>query len=153
MLTSISSKKRVTRHIVEKTNSFVCFLEEFTTWQFAFEINWPLALIFLRPEASIQNAYFDTSWKTMYQINEDLNLAFRWKTMTARTRARNQISSNLSYWIFQIWIPFNFWQTFWMRSKSIKEFFKTRLRLLKFAIYLWYNKRIPYGALIFSLWP
>ena len=24
-------------------NSFVCFLEEFMAWQFAFEINWPLA--------------------------------------------------------------------------------------------------------------
>ena len=25
-----------------KTNSFIRFLEEFTDWQFAFEINWPL---------------------------------------------------------------------------------------------------------------
>ena len=28
--------------ILVKTNSFVCFLEEFMAWQFAFEINWPL---------------------------------------------------------------------------------------------------------------
>ena len=28
------------------TNSFVCFLEEFIAWQFAFEINWPLAASF-----------------------------------------------------------------------------------------------------------
>ena len=28
--------------IVVKSNSFVCFLEEFTALQFAFEINWPL---------------------------------------------------------------------------------------------------------------
>ena len=30
------------RRILVKMNSFVRFLEEFTTWQFAFEINWPL---------------------------------------------------------------------------------------------------------------
>ena len=43
MLTSISSKKtnKNTLHS-SKTNSFVCFLEEFTAWQFAFEIYWPL---------------------------------------------------------------------------------------------------------------
>ena len=28
---------------VVKMNSFVHFLEEFTAWQFASEINWPLA--------------------------------------------------------------------------------------------------------------
>ena len=43
MVTSISSKKRTKiRRIVVKMNSFVCFLEEFTSWQFAFEINWHL---------------------------------------------------------------------------------------------------------------
>ena len=45
MLTSISSMKQTkTRHIVVNTNSFILFLGEFTAWQFAFEINWPLAL-------------------------------------------------------------------------------------------------------------
>ena len=29
--------------IVVRSNSFVRFLEEFTAWQFAFELNWPLA--------------------------------------------------------------------------------------------------------------
>ena len=43
LLTSVSSKKRTkTRRMVVKTNSFVQFLEEFTAWQFAFEINCPL---------------------------------------------------------------------------------------------------------------
>jgi hypothetical protein len=43
---SISSKKQTkTRRIVVKTNSLVHFLEEFTAWQFAFEINWPLAKV------------------------------------------------------------------------------------------------------------
>ena len=38
-----SSKKWMkTSCTVVKTNLFICFLEEFTTWQFAFEINWPL---------------------------------------------------------------------------------------------------------------
>ena len=38
-----SSKKQTkTRCILVKTNSFVRFLEESLTWQFAFEINWPL---------------------------------------------------------------------------------------------------------------
>ena len=46
MVSSISSKKWTkTRRIVVKTNSFVSFLEEFTAWQFAFEINWPLRRI------------------------------------------------------------------------------------------------------------
>ena len=31
-------------HQDRKTNSFVCFLGEVTTWQFCFEIYWPLAL-------------------------------------------------------------------------------------------------------------
>ena len=45
MVFSISSKKRTKTHlIVVKTNSFVRFLEEFTAWQFAFKINWPLVL-------------------------------------------------------------------------------------------------------------
>ena len=49
MVASISSKKRTkTRRIVVKTNSFVRFLEEFTAWQFAFEINWPLKNIYYR---------------------------------------------------------------------------------------------------------
>ena len=44
LVSSISSKKRTkTRRLVVNTNSFVHFLEEFTTWQFAFEINWALA--------------------------------------------------------------------------------------------------------------
>ena len=35
--------------MVVKSNSFVHFLEEFTVWQFAFEINWPLVYqIFLQ---------------------------------------------------------------------------------------------------------
>ena len=34
-----SSKKR---RILVKMNSFVCFLEESSAWQFVFEINWPL---------------------------------------------------------------------------------------------------------------
>ena len=39
----MESKKRTKTHrIVVKTNSFIRFLEEFTAWQFAFEINWPL---------------------------------------------------------------------------------------------------------------
>ena len=43
LVTSLSSKKRTkTRRIVVKTNWFVRFLEEFTAWQFAFEINWSL---------------------------------------------------------------------------------------------------------------
>ena len=43
MVSLISSKKLTkTRRKSVKTNSFVCFLEEFTAWQFAFEIYWPL---------------------------------------------------------------------------------------------------------------
>ena len=47
MVSSISSKKHTkSRHRVLKTNSFVRFLEEFTAWQFAFEIIWvPLAKV------------------------------------------------------------------------------------------------------------
>ena len=45
MVSSISSKKQTkTCRIVVKTNSFVRDLEEFTAWQFAFEINWPIVL-------------------------------------------------------------------------------------------------------------
>ena len=32
-------------HVFVKTNSFVCFLEEFTAWKFSFEINWTLSII------------------------------------------------------------------------------------------------------------
>ena len=42
MVSSISSKKWMKTRCIVKMNSFVCFLEEFTAWQFAFEINWPL---------------------------------------------------------------------------------------------------------------
>ena len=43
LLTLISSKKQTKKcHIVAKMNSIVRFLEEFSTCQFAFEINWPL---------------------------------------------------------------------------------------------------------------
>ena len=42
----LPNKWTKTRRILVKTNSFVCFLEEFTAWQFAFEINWPLVNIF-----------------------------------------------------------------------------------------------------------
>ena len=43
LVSSISSKKQTKKRcIVVKTNSFVRLLEEFTAWQFAFEINWPL---------------------------------------------------------------------------------------------------------------
>ena len=43
LVSSISSKKRMkTCRIVVKMNSFVWFLEEFTTWQFAFVMNRPL---------------------------------------------------------------------------------------------------------------
>ena len=34
-----------TRRKLVKTNSFVRFLEEFTAWQFAFKINWPLVIM------------------------------------------------------------------------------------------------------------
>ena len=37
-----SKKKTKTHHIVVKMNPFIGFLEEFTAWQFAVEINWPL---------------------------------------------------------------------------------------------------------------
>ena len=30
--------------IVVKSDSFVCFLEQFTAWQFAFEFYWPLGI-------------------------------------------------------------------------------------------------------------
>ena len=43
LVSSIYSKKRTkARCIVVKTNSFVHFFEEFTDWQFTFEINWLL---------------------------------------------------------------------------------------------------------------
>ena len=43
MVSSISFKKWTkTCRIVVKTNSFVRYLEEFTTWQFSFEIKWLL---------------------------------------------------------------------------------------------------------------
>ena len=46
LLTLISSKKRTkTRRIEVIPNSFVRFLEEFTAWQFAFKINWPLSTL------------------------------------------------------------------------------------------------------------
>ena len=35
-------KTNTTRRTLVKTNSFFHFLEEFTAWQFACEINWPL---------------------------------------------------------------------------------------------------------------
>ena len=35
-------QKTKTHRIVVKTNSFIHFLEEFTAWQFAFKIIWPL---------------------------------------------------------------------------------------------------------------
>ena len=38
-----STKRRKTRRILVKTNSFVRFLEESSAWQFAFEIKWHLA--------------------------------------------------------------------------------------------------------------
>ena len=42
-MSSVSSKKQTkTSRIVVKTNSFVHFFEEFTDWQFTFEINWLL---------------------------------------------------------------------------------------------------------------
>ena len=48
MESSISSKNWTkTCHILVRMNSFVRFLEEFTAWQFAFEINWPLAMYFI----------------------------------------------------------------------------------------------------------
>ena len=54
-----SSKKRTkTRRILVKTNSFIRFLEEFMAWQFAFEINWPLAchhFILGTTEVSLEN--------------------------------------------------------------------------------------------------
>ena len=37
-----------THCIPVKMNSFVRFLEEFTAWQFNFEINWPLAIAFFQ---------------------------------------------------------------------------------------------------------
>ena len=42
----ISSKKQTKTRPIEvvKTNPFVCFLEEFMSWQFAFEVIWPLRL-------------------------------------------------------------------------------------------------------------
>ena len=44
-VSSISSKIWTkTSRIVVKLNSFVRFLEEFTVWQFAFKINWPLVV-------------------------------------------------------------------------------------------------------------
>ena len=43
MVSSISSETQtIICGIVVKRNSFFVFLEEFTAWQFAFEINWPL---------------------------------------------------------------------------------------------------------------
>jgi hypothetical protein len=48
-------KWRKTRCIVVKTNSFVRFLEEFTPWQFAFEINWPL-------KSTANQAYLPRKW-------------------------------------------------------------------------------------------
>ena len=42
MVSSISSKKWMKTRCIVEMNSFLCFLEEFTAWQFAFEINWPL---------------------------------------------------------------------------------------------------------------
>ena len=56
-MSSISSKKQTeTRRIVVKTNSFVRFLEEFTAWQFAFKIIWPLGgFWFLK-----KNVYLET---------------------------------------------------------------------------------------------
>ena len=44
LVSSISSKNEQIHvaYVVVKTNSLVRFLEEFTAWQFAFEINWPL---------------------------------------------------------------------------------------------------------------
>ena len=38
--------KENTSHTI-KINAFVRFLEDFTAWQFAFEINWPLAMYFI----------------------------------------------------------------------------------------------------------
>ena len=48
-VSSISSKrqKKICR-IVVKMNSFVQFLEEFSTWQFGFKINWPLIITIIR---------------------------------------------------------------------------------------------------------
>ena len=77
-VSSISSEKRTKTHrIVVKTNSFVRFLEEFTAWQFAFEIIWPLCPnsqnenVVLRYWVSQSWCYFDAiqnvfQWKMLY---------------------------------------------------------------------------------------
>ena len=50
--------------IVVKKNSFVSFLEEFTAWQFAFKINWPL-VSGLDTFGCMWAIFFtDSKWKT-----------------------------------------------------------------------------------------
>ena len=78
LVSSISSEKRMNTHrivYVVKTNSFVHFLEEFTTWQFAFEINWPLSrkkdALFRWELRSIMHETVFTPWQ-MKDIDHDL---------------------------------------------------------------------------------
>ena len=40
----LPKKRKQVAYLLVETNLFVCFLEEFTAWQFAFEINQPLAM-------------------------------------------------------------------------------------------------------------
>ena len=54
-----------------KTNSFIRFLEEFTAWQFAFEINWPL-----EAENRILQEYEQNSKK---QLKSILDQTIHWE--------------------------------------------------------------------------
>ena len=80
LVSSISSKKRTkTRLIVVKTNSFVCFLEEFTAWQFAFKIIWPLGI--------------DEKWE---------NLNFEKSTLMTNTKVLHKFwASKNSNWVLK----------------------------------------------------
>ena len=64
----LPKNKQKTGRTVVRTNSFVRFLEEFTTWQFAFEINWPLhfAAAYRICLTAFLNISICISFKSMY---------------------------------------------------------------------------------------
>ena len=117
LVSSISVKKRTkTRRIVVKTNSFVCFLEEFRAWQFAFEVYWPLSLshLFWRLISTLLKLEISTLLKTItnscFQALEGLKfqalegLKFQDKQTQKQMIRPNNIKIGSKYWTHSPWV-------------------------------------------------
>ena len=61
-----------TCRILVKMNEFIHFLEEFTAWQLAFEINWPLPLFGLESRTVLKKMIWKSFWwvenRLLFQI-------------------------------------------------------------------------------------